>query len=177
MALIMSLNNRPLRRKHSLYSRRNPQKLMRANRCILALFLLATAIFLLPASAKAGEKMWGALLVATNEETATRIPARLDGFSKRLSSVFGYSHFRLIGESTREVGNDIESWFILGDDFQARSLIVPQEKDAYQLGLEIYFHKKKIAESVAKLGKGSPLFVRGPLYGRGQLILVVMVLP
>jgi hypothetical protein len=151
---------------------------MRISRSILApLLILGSALFLLPAQARAGEKIWGALLVATNEETAPPVPARLDAFSQRLSSVFGYSRFRLVGESTHEVDNDPESWFIIGDDFLARSTVVPTEKGAYQLGLEIYFHKKKIAESVARLGKGSPLFVRGPLYGRGQLILVVMVLP
>ncbi|HEY5894266.1 MAG TPA: hypothetical protein VIT91_13660 [Chthoniobacterales bacterium] len=150
---------------------------MRINRGILAgLFVLAGAIICLPVPALASEKIWGALIVATNEETPTPIPARLDPFSQRLSSVFGYSHFRLLGESTREVDSDVEGWLILGDDFLARSIVVPTEKGAYQLGLEIYFHKKKIADTVVKLGKGSPLFVRGPLYGRGQLILVLMVL-
>jgi hypothetical protein len=49
--------------------------------------------------------------------------------------------------------------------------------DGYQLKLDFYHDKRRLVETEAKLGVGSPIFIRGPVGERGQIILVFEVRP
>ena len=67
-----------------------------------------------------------------------------------------------------------EHWLLPGADF---CLLVNTEKSgkSHILTLQLYQEKKLIVRTVAQLARQSPIFLRGPLYGEGQLIIVLLV--
>ncbi len=130
-------------------------------------------IFIAPARA-ADSQLWGALLLGTNQPTSETPPAELAPYQKRLSKVFGYAAFQVLGKSTRAFSDNSEQWLIPGKTFSVRSVVQPSG-DNYQVDLQLFQDKKELVQTEAKLGPDSPLFIRGPLYGKGQLIIVIMV--
>ena len=46
----------------------------------------------------------------------------------------------------------------------------------YDLGLQLLQEKRVVAEASVKLTRDTPLFIRGPMMGQGQLIILLMVL-
>jgi hypothetical protein len=46
---------------------------------------------------------------------------------------------------------------------------------AYRLNLQLFQEQKLLFETEAKLSKRSPLVIRGPMVGDGQLVLLLVV--
>lgn len=139
-------------------------------------FCLFLGLLLCTVSAQADDKLWGGLLVGSNEPPPDPQPARLQRYQPRLSRIFGYPYFSLIGQSKRELSADAEQWLIPGEDFSVRCFVRPGKADGiYRVSLQLFRGQKELVQTVARLSRGSPLFIRGPLYGKGQLIIVIMV--
>jgi hypothetical protein len=127
------------------------------------------------AAQAADNQLWGALLLGTNRPPATPAPAELVPYQKRLSQIFGYTSFQVLGKSTHSFTADSEQWLIPGKTFSVHSIVQPTSDANFQVDLQLFQDKKELVQTVAKLGPGSPLFIRGPLYGEGQLIIAIMV--
>lgn len=137
---------------------------------------IALLLFVFCAVAQAKDnKLWGAVLLATNDTAPKVLPVELKPFQTRLENVFGYDAFQLLGKSSHEISDDTEQWLIPGKTFSVRSVVQPTNDSNFRVELQLYQGKKEIVQTVAKLGPRSPLFIRGPLYGNGQLIIVIMV--
>ncbi len=133
-------------------------------------------MFLLCAVAQAKDsKLWGAVLLGTNGTTPKALPVELKPFQTRLENVFGYDSFQILGKSSLEISDNTEQWLIPGKTFSVRSVVKPTSDSNFRVELQLYQGKKDLVQTVAKLGPRSPLFIRGPLYGPGQLIIVIMV--
>ena len=52
---------------------------------------------------------------------------------------------------------------------------IPQQVDAYVLNLKLFQEQKLLLETKARLSKASPLIIRGPQVGDGQLVIVLIV--
>jgi len=50
-----------------------------------------------------------------------------------------------------------------------------EKADAYVLNLKLFQEQKLLLETKAKLSKASPLVIRGPQVGDGQLVIVLVV--
>lgn len=124
-----------------------------------------------------GDQLWGSLLFATNQPLTEPIPEELLSYEKQLKKIFGYRYFKALGQSTRSFKDSSEQWLIPGEKFSVRSFVQPTADSRYKVALQLFQNKKELVQTVAKLGPDSPLFIRGPLYGNGQLIIVVMVKP
>lgn len=129
--------------------------------------------------APAANKIWSALVVATNPENPKAAPAELKEFEKRMSRVFGYSQFELVGSNTQEIGEQGESWLVPSKSFRlglkARRALSKEAQGGYLLNLQLFQEKRPLVETEVKLAPGSPLFIRGPQYGKGQLIIVLQI--
>ncbi len=124
----------------------------------------------------AADTLWGGLVMATNEPSPGELPAELRGQERRLT-VFGYNHFRLIGQNRKTVPTGTEDWLVPGRVFSMRvDTKNPLPDGGYALDLQLFQQQKLLVEAGVKLQPGHPLFIRGPLVGRGQLIIVLMVL-
>jgi hypothetical protein len=141
-------------------------------RILAALCLL----FFCPAfTARAGEKVWGALVFATQSDAPEPVPAGLRPYAKRLRGVFGYNQFQLVGEGAKELNSAEEQWLIPSSRFYARVVAHDLRGPGCVLDLQLYSGKKLLAQTGASLGPDSPLFIRGAQCARGQLIIVLAI--
>src|SRR6202035_2268842 len=92
-----------------------------------------------------------------------------------LKDLFGYNQFELIGQSNKTLRTGEEDWLAASKYFflpvDARG-----ENDAgYNLNLKLYKEKDVLLETDANLSKSSPLVIKGPQVGSGQLLLVLVI--
>ncbi len=132
-----------------------------------------------PKAVAAVDKIWSAVVLATNPTAPKEAPAELREFSARLKRVFGYSQFELIGAASEKIDEQNESWLVPSQSFwlsvKARRAVSKEARGGYLLNLQLFHDKRPLLETEAKLAPGSPLFIRGPEYGHGQLIIALQV--
>ncbi len=95
-------------------------------------------------------------------------------YAGKLKNIFGYNQYELIGESSAKMDDPDERWLAPSKDF---SLSV-QRDDGPGLRhsptkIALFQGKHRVAEFDTHLSSGSPLFIRGPFYAGGQLVIVV----
>lgn len=132
-------------------------------------------------SAPAAGNIWSALVVATNTPDPKPAPAKLREFAPRMQKVFGYNQFELVGSVAQEVGDRAEDWLVPTKSFwlglKARRSSSKEAQGGYLLSLQLFHEKRPLIDTEVKLAPGSPLFIRGPQYGNGHLIIVLQVQP
>ena len=127
------------------------------------------------ASARASQTVWSGLVMANNVAQPDEIPTELRRIEGRLKAWFGYNQFKVIGQSQKTLVTGSEDWLASSKYF---SLYVDSrgETDAgYLLKLKLFQEKSVLLEAEAKLSKASPLVIKGPQVGDGQLLLVLIV--
>ena len=92
-----------------------------------------------------------------------------------------FKHYRLLGNDTKELFRSYENWAepVKPSDeimvrFEAQS--DPGPKKAL-LDLELWLGRKKIVKTDVQLTADKPLWVRGPSWREGHLIIAVSLLP
>jgi hypothetical protein len=142
---------------------------------------LALALCLLAGPARAGDKIWSAVLVANNVEKPKPPPAELKSVANRLHRVFGCNQLEIVGKATAEVSDGAKltlkptKTFWL--DLQARRASIKEARGGYLLNLQLHQDQRALVDTVTLIAPASPLFFRGPLCSRGQVIVVLQVLP
>ena len=127
------------------------------------------------ASARASQTVWSGLVMANNVAQPDETPTELRRIEGRLKAWFGYNQFKVIGQSQKTLVTGSEDWLASSKYF---SLYVDSkgETDAgYLLKLKLFQEKSVLLEAEAKLSKASPLVIKGPQVGDGQLLLVLIV--
>ncbi|HEY4757100.1 MAG TPA: hypothetical protein VIH43_00970 [Chthoniobacterales bacterium] len=92
-----------------------------------------------------------------------------------LRNLFGYSQFQLIGEARKTLKTGEEDWLAKSKYFSLRVDSRGEKAAAYVLNLKLFQEQKLLLETRAKLSKASPLVIRGPQVGDGQLVIVLVV--
>jgi len=125
------------------------------------------------------DNIWSAVIVATSVAAPKDPPAELREFAPRLKRIFGYNQFELVGSATELIDELTENWLVPSPLFslsvRARRAVSKEARGGYLLNLQLYQEKRPLLDMEAKLAPGSPLFIRGPQYGKGQVILVLQV--
>jgi hypothetical protein len=143
------------------------------------MFRLFAALLALAFAAHADDKVWCSVVLASSPkkgEAAKDPPPELAPYAKSLAKAFQYTQFEILGSATKAMDNQNERWLVPTQNFWVGAHATRQP-DGYQLRLEFYHDKRRLVETEAKLGVGSPLFVRGPVHERGQIILVFEIRP
>lgn len=144
-----------------------------------AVFIVAflCALLAVPRLAKAGDfpAVWSGLVLATNEDHPAETPPALRRFKSKLEGVFGYNQFELIGEHTEKMDDLTERWLIPSKMFFLRVATKVSTEHTYVLKLDLFQGPRPLATFETRLAPESPLFIRGPLCGYGQLIIVLVV--
>jgi hypothetical protein len=126
------------------------------------------------------DKIWSAVIVATNVEKPKEAPTELREFVPRLKKIFGYNQFELAGSATEEIDELTENWLLPSPVFPlsvtARPMVSQEARGGYLLNLKVFQGKQHLVDTEVKLAPGSPLFIKGPLYGKGQIIIALKVL-
>ena len=87
-----------------------------------------------------------------------------------------YNQYTVIGQSRKALVTGSEDWMAQSKYF---SLHVDSkqgnDKTGYVLDLKLFQEKNLLLETEAKLSKESPLVIKGPQVGDGQLLLLLVV--
>ncbi len=123
----------------------------------------------------ARDSVWSGLVMANNAPEPTPIPAELNKFEGTLKQLFGYNQFRVIGQSRQMLKSGDEDWLASSKYFSLHVNSKPAANEGYRLNLQLFQEQKLLLETEAKLSKKSPLVIRGPQVGDGQLVLLLVV--
>jgi len=142
-------------------------------------FVLPLAVLILAlaseAPAQASESVWSGLVMANNVPEPTPIPAELNGLEGTLKQLFGYNQFQVIGQSRKTLKTGEEDWLATSKYFSLHVDSKAAKRSSYVLNLQLFQEQKLLLETKAKLSKSSPLVIKGPQVGDGQLVLLVVI--
>jgi hypothetical protein len=127
------------------------------------------------APARASQMVWSGLVMANNVAQPDEIPPELNRIEGRLKTLFGYNQFKVIGQSRKTLVTGSEDWLAASKYFSLHVDSKGETAAGYLLNLKLYQEKSVLLEADAKLSKASPLVIKGPQVGDGQLLLVLIV--
>jgi hypothetical protein len=141
--------------------------------------LIFTIVFALVMSATvalpATQVVWSGLVIAENVAQPAPMPAELVRMEETLKELFGYNQFQVIGQSTKTLKTGQEDWLASSKYFGLHVDARGDTEAGYVLNLKLYKEKELLLETDTKLSKRSPLVIKGPQVGGGQLLLVLVV--
>jgi len=127
------------------------------------------------ASADAAHVIWSGLVIAQNVPQPAPIPPELTQLEQTLKDLFGYNQFEVIGQSDKALKTGQEDW-LANSKYFGLHVDARGENDAgYTLNLKLYKESEVLLETDANLSRSSPLVIKGPQVGSGQLLLVLVV--
>jgi hypothetical protein len=140
---------------------------------------VVTAFLFLTMSAapalQAAETVWSGLVIADNVSQPQPIPSELTRIEALLKKFFGYNQFQVIGQSQKVLKTGQEDWLATSKFFGLHVDARGETHGGYVLNLKLYKEKELLLETETKLSKRSPLVIKGPQVGGGQLLLVLVV--
>ena len=140
--------------------------------------LLIAAVVMLAVggvSADSAHAVWSGLVIAENVPQPAAIPPELSKFEQTLKDLFGYNQFEVIGQSEKTLKTGEEDWLAISKYFSLHCDARGESEGGYNLNLTLYKEKDALLETDANLSRSSPLVIKGPQVGSGQLLLVLVV--
>ena len=135
---------------------------------------MALTIGAMPAL-RGAETVWSGLVIAENVAQPQPIPSELTRIEGSLKKFFGYNQFQVIGQSQKTLKTGQEDWLATSKFFGLHVDARGETEAGYVLNLKLYKEKELLLETDTKLSKRSPLVIKGPQVGGGQLLLVLVV--
>lgn len=135
----------------------------------IALMIGATSVL------HGAETVWSGLVIAENVAQPQPIPRELTRIEGSLKKFFGYNQFQVIGQSQKTLKTGQEDWLATSKFFGLHVDARGETEAGYVLNLKLYKEKELLLETDTKLSKRSPLVIKGPQVGGGQLLLVLVV--
>src|SRR6266850_3077557 len=127
------------------------------------------------ASADAAHVIWSGLVIAQNVPQPAPITPELTALEQTLKELFGYNQFEVIGQSNKTLKTGDEDWLANSKYFALHVDAHGENDSGYSLNLKLYKEKDVLLETDANLSKSSPLVIKGPQVGSGQLLLVLVI--
>jgi hypothetical protein len=121
------------------------------------------------------ETVWSGLVIAENVGRPQPIPRELTRIEGSLKRFFGYNQFQVIGQSQKTLKTGQEDWLATSKFFGLHVDAQGENEAGYVLNLKLYKEKELLLETDAKLSQRSPLVIKGPQVGSGQLLLVLVI--
>ncbi|MBS0660002.1 MAG: hypothetical protein JSR82_17315 [Verrucomicrobia bacterium] len=126
------------------------------------------------------DKIWTGIILADTAgkdgpvRVGNRWPGAMGGREKQLQRIFGYRHFKILGQTQRKIRTGEEDWLVPSKNFYLKVDTKQKIPGGYLMNLQLWQDKKMLVEATVKIRKTGPLYIRGPLVGRGQLIVAVV---
>jgi hypothetical protein len=122
-------------------------------------------------------RLWCALVLAYNSDKAKPLAPELAHAAKQVEQVFGYKQMEIIGSATKPVDDLAERSLVPSQDFSLNVRPKRYAAGIYDLDVQIFHLRRRIIVTEAKLGVDSPMVIRGPQCSRGQLLIILQILP
>lgn len=143
---------------------------------VCTLLCLSLALTLVSAAPiDASQIVWSGLVIANNVAEPNEIPPELRHIEEQLKAWFGYNQFKVIGQSRKTLVTGSEDWLAASKYFSLHVDSKGETDGGYLLKLKLFQEKSVLLEAETKLSKASPLLIKGPQVGDGQLLIVLMV--
>jgi hypothetical protein len=142
--------------------------------CRSSLALLAM-LLCVASNVHSAPAVWSGLVIAQNAPEPTAIPPELTKIEQTLKDLFGYNQFQLIGQSSKTLRSGEEDWLASSKYFKLHVDSQGETDAGYTVNLKLYKEQELLLETDAKLSSTSPLVIKGPQVGDGQLLLVLVV--
>jgi|SRR6478672_9838762 len=139
---------------------------------VISVFVLTMTA---PPALQAAETVWSGLVMAENVTQPKLVPSELTRIEGLLKKFFGYNQFQVIGQSQKTLKTGQEDWLATSKFFGLHVDARGETQGGYVLNLKLYKEKELLLETETKLSKRSPLVIKGPQVGGGQLLLVLVV--
>jgi hypothetical protein len=139
---------------------------------VITVLLLTTTM---APALQAAQTVWSGLVIAENVTEPQPVPSELTRIEGLLKKFFGYNQFKVIGQSQKTLKTGQEDWLATSKFFGLHVDARGETEAGYVLNLKLYKEKELLLETEAKLSKRSPLVIKGPQVGGGQLLLVLIV--
>src|SRR4029077_300154 len=141
----------------------------------LAFTTFFVLVMSLAMSARADQTVWSGLVIAQNVQQPEPIPVELTRIERPLRELFGYNQFQVMCQSHKTHNPGQEDWLATSKFFGLHVDARGESEAGYVLDLKLYKEKELLLETDAKLSRRSPLVIKGPQVGSGQLLLVLVV--
>ena len=82
-----------------------------------------------------------------------------------------YGQYEMLGSATKAMDGATKRLLVPMNNFEVNALAT-REGSGYRVNMEFFHDKRSLVKTEAKLAPGSPVFVRGPMHVRGQIIIV-----
>ena len=126
-------------------------------------------------AARSGKKVWSGLVVATNAAKPQPAPAEVHQLDRTLQRTFGYNQFEVIGQSSKALQRGQSNWLAVSKHFSLHVDPRGVSNDGYRVNLQLFQDRQMLLETDATLSRSSPLVIKGPQIGSGQLLLLLVV--
>ncbi len=113
--------------------------------------------------------------MATNAARPHPPPPEMHPFEGTLKRTFGYNQFELIGQSRKALQSGEENWMASSKHFSLHVDARGATRDGYRVNLQLFQDRHVLVKMDTTLKKSSPLVVKGPQIGAGQLLLLLVV--
>ena len=119
-------------------------------------------------------QIWGALIFASDEKVDSSKNGDIEKTLSQLEKAFPGKNFQLLGEHTQQIFSEYESWVVPSKDLFLKidSKGRTKKSDGVNLHLQLWREKNVLLKTDVILRK-EPIFITGPKWGNGQLIMVV----
>jgi opacity protein-like surface antigen len=143
--------------------------------CALLVAALLALVMSAASAAQASQTVWSGLVIAENVPQPAPMPRELIRIEQTLKELFGYNQFQVIDQSRKTLKTGEEDWLASSKYFALHVDARGETEAGYVLNLKLYKENELLLETDTKLSKRSPLVIKGPLVGGGQLLLVLVV--
>jgi hypothetical protein len=144
-------------------------------RSLAFLIPFVSVIAVAASTSESAETVWSGLVIAENVAQPQPVPPELTRIEGPLKKFFGYNQFQVIGQSQKSLKTGQEDWLATSKFFGLHVDAQGESAAGYVLNLKLYKEKELLLETDAKLSKRSPLVIKGPQVGSGQLLLVLVI--
>jgi len=141
----------------------------------VVLWSAALALILSAPAANAAHLVWSGLIIAQNEAQPKPVPEELAAYEETLKELFGYNQFEVIGQSRKTLATGQEDWLAKSKYFALKVDARGEDDAGYDLNLQLFQDQELLLETNTRLSESSPLVIKGPQVGGGQLLLVLLV--
>ena len=143
---------------------------------LLGILALCLALNLSTRADSIPADVWGCLLYASNSPAPVQTPGRLNRFDKKLQQETGFTSLQTLGENQAQFTAGRNGTLTFPADLRVTVTSISRGADGkIVVGLELFRGEKQLLLTQAKLNQGSPLFIRGPAWRQGELIIAVVV--
>ncbi len=116
-----------------------------------------------------------ALILGTREDNPPALPWFLTEFESDLVKIFGYNRYDLMNMSEKPFREHTSEWLIPSNDFQLKIDAKGKKRLSCAMDVGLFHHEKRVLQTSVSLTREKPLFIAGPQWGRGRLIIVLIV--